>query len=292
MVIRSFTTDLPHPYNKAGDGPEGPEVRTVADKLRPRILGRTLRSGFHSDLFENKIFGWSALPIGSKIKEVRSYGKKVLLHFDLGLTMMFSLGMTGRLWYTRTKHTHVLLGLAADDEPSETLLFLCFDDPRRFGSFKILNNIELQNELADLGPDLLEAALSTEISSESWLTRFRSARKSSRVIIDLLVDQAYVSGIGWYLATEILYHSGIHPERQGRDIKESEWEDLRQIAHYLIYVSYSYGGLTIESFISPDAEPGLYPASIYGKERDPLGRKVSQKKFKTRTLTFVDEVQR
>ena len=32
------TTDLKHPYNKIGDGPEGPEARVVADKLKSNIL--------------------------------------------------------------------------------------------------------------------------------------------------------------------------------------------------------------------------------------------------------------
>jgi|688.fasta_scaffold812605_1 hypothetical protein len=68
------TTDLNHPYNKIGDGPEGPEARIVADKLRLFINNKYLHCYLHTD--KSKITGVQFIASPSLITNVRSYGKK------------------------------------------------------------------------------------------------------------------------------------------------------------------------------------------------------------------------
>lgn len=281
MTGISFTTAFPHPYNKIGDGPEGPEVRTVADKLRPLIVGALLVD-FASDGLM-KCDGWEKLRKFTKITSVSSYGKKILLELE-ELTIIVSLGMTGRLWFQRSQNSHIIWKLRNEKGEFE----LVFDDSRRFGSIEVVPDVA--QYLTKLGPDLL--AQNEPIAKEIWDQIFQKKHGSSRAISDVLVDQSLVAGIGWYLMTEILYFCRIHPLRKTKDLSSEDWENLRIVSSYIIHVSYSYGGLTIESFISPDGEPGRYPASVYGRTEDPLGRKVTKYKSRKqgRTLHFVENI--
>lgn len=280
-----FVTSFRHPYNKAGDGPEGPEVRTVAVKIDPVITGCKIVSVSDDGLLRNNV-GVESLAPGMTIKKVSSYGKKVLIFLD-ELTIVISLGMSGRLCYEKSDSTHVIFTLQKDDSKFS----LVFDDSRRFGSVRVVRDANW--ELRDLGPDLLQAALTTEISSEEWQKVFAKKMRSERKICDVLTDQNLVAGIGWYLMTEILYFCGISPLRKTKDVSLMEWELLRIIAHHIIKVSYSYGGFTLQSYISPDGVPGTYPAVIYGKSVDPLGQPIVKEKYSgSRSITYVPTLQK
>lgn len=125
-----------------------------------------------------------------------------------------------------------------------------------------------------------------------WLLIFGQKKLKKRAICDVLVDQSLVSGIGWYLQTEILYYSGIHPERTIESLSSDEWERIRICSHKIIKLAYSCGGFTIKNFISPDGQVGKYPAQIYGKKHDSSGRQIINKKWHGRTRHFVPVIQR
>ena len=297
-----FTTDLPHPYNKVGDGPEGPEARTVADKLRATLSGKTIIAA--DKTLKAKTVGWEFLRTPITITTVRSYGKKVILDLSNKQSETFhivvSLGMTGRLQYTLGNHSHIRFQIGSATQKGILQLLthefdLYFDDTRLFGNLDIVPAGDMANYFQNIGPDLLQAALSdnTWISKEDWLKIYRKKRPSTRAIHDLLTDQSYVSGMGWYLITDILYYAGIHPERANQTLTDDDWERIRLAAHQVIRLSYAYGGFTIESFISPDGAQGVYPAAIYGKKNDSLGYVVINKSLKNgRTCHFVAEIQK
>jgi formamidopyrimidine-DNA glycosylase len=268
--------------------PEGPEVRTVADKIRPYLLNTTL-IGFHYDN-RAKGTGFNTLTMPCAINNVSAYGKKVVMTLVNGDNIIISLGMTGRLQFTAGKHSHVAMTF----NNGQQTFFLYFDDPRMFGGIEILLAPQVSNYFAGLGPDLLQCALDTHtwISSEQWLQCFKTVRPSTKAICNMLEDQHRVAGLGWYLITEVLYYSGILPERETRTITFDEWERMRINAHKIIYLSYSYGGFTIKDYISPDGKRGCYPAAIYGKEQDPLGNFIIHKPFKSgRTIHYVPAIQ-
>ena len=75
-------------------------------------------------------------------------------------------------------------------------------------------------------------------------------------IVDILLDQSLVSGIGFYLLTEILYYSKVHPLRIGNSLTKNELNAIRINSHKIMSLSYSYGGFTLKDFISPSGKRG------------------------------------
>lgn len=261
-----YLTDLPHPYNKIGDGPEGPEVRVVADRLRPKILNATLQS--ITPIHSNKFSALDMFTPGT-ITSIYSYGKKLILEIAYSYAIMFSLGMTGSFQYFTESHPHDI-GLFH----TSTVSFV-FRDSRRFGNIKLLSKSDLCCWInQELGPDILQSAVdNNSLPLETWIERFQAHSKLA--VCKALLDQSIVAGIGNYLKSEILYFAAIHPETKVGQLTLEQLTDLYRCAHHIILVSYMYGGLTIESYINPDGEPGVYPRSVYGKDYDPLGRPVT-----------------
>ena len=269
--------------------PEGPEARTVGDKLRPYLLNTTL-TALHYDI-KAKGSGFDQLSLPCTVSNVAAYGKKVLIVLSNGDYIITSLGMTGRLQFTAGKHSHVCLSFTTSDAQN---INLYFDDSRPFGSVDVVLAAAVPAYFASMGPDLLQCAINKEtwISSQQWLQCFATQRPSTKAICNMLEDQHRVAGMGWYIITETLYYAGIHPERQVQTITTDEWDRIRINAHRVIVLSYCYGGFTIRDYISPDGVPGTYPAAIYGKAHDPLGNVIQHKPFKNgRTIHYVNEIQ-
>ena len=298
MGVRRTIVQDPHPYNKIGDGPEGPEVRTVADKLRPVLTGQTI---LHYTIVKtHKLVGFEYLRLPATITTVTSYGKKVIIHLDCGQSLIISLGMSGRLQYHDGGHTHVRFDLCR--RVSQGLLsilehngHLYYDQARPFAGIDVLDHSHYTAYFADLGPDLLACAqnVDTWITFEQWSAIFTSPKIAQWQVCKALLEQSLVAGIGNYLKSEILYYAGILPQRLMSSLSTDDLERLRVSAHQVIQSAYSYGGLTIKDYISPDGQPGIYPVAVYGKDTDSRGYPVTKGKTKDGRMShWVEAVQR
>lgn len=292
-----YIVNLPHPYNKIGDGPEGPEVRTVSDKLRPYLIGKIITNISKGE--RAKTLGFDNIKCPVKIIGVRSYGKKILIDVDTEHMIIISLGMSGRLQYTQGNHSHIRFDIAESNISGpfniiKYIFSLYFDDPRYMGNIDIIPNSGISLYFRDIGPDLLQLALIEEtwIPLDIWLAIFGQKKLKNRIVCDVLIDQSLIAGIGNYLRCEILYYAAIDPKRKVESLTTEEWDRIRISSHKVIYLSYTYGGFTIQSFISPDGQVGTYPAVVYGKTHDPIGNVIIKTKIKDRTMHWVPAIQK
>lgn len=258
--------------------PENAEAYIISEQLKSKLLNKTIIHYELSGLLKTSGFDNFILP--AKIINIRSHGKKVIFEFPLQL-MIISLGMSGKFKYESLKHNHV-------DFTFENM-HLYYNDVRRIGSkIDIINNNDL-TYFSKLGPCLLSAALSTWISKEQWMTFYYHSGK--RAIVDILLDQSIVAGIGNYLRIDILYMAGIDPLRIGNDLTKDEIERIRIASHEIVLLSYQLGGHTLRDYITPNNEKGGYQPFIYGRKKDQHGFKVNQYKLHGRTVHYVNEVQ-
>jgi len=151
---------------------------------------------------------------------------------------------------------------------TEKVCCLCFADTRCFGGLALVDKLKEQ------GVDLLERALSREISQTEWVRIFSRHPLQKKQICQVLLDQDTIAGIGNYLKAEILYEAGIAPGRLVSSLSSEDLEALREAAHRVILESYRAGGLTIENFQAPDGKQGVFEVKVYGQKTDPDGRDV------------------
>lgn len=276
--------------------PEGPEVRTVADKLRPYLVNRVITSSYTDDRV--KTIGFFNLKCPATIVGVRSHGKKLLIDLNTSHMIIISLGMEGRVQYYSGNHSHVRFDISNCEinGPFNVMKFsfsIYFDDPRCMGGVDIIPNEGIPLYFKDIGPDLLQLALDekTWIPLETWISIFAQKKLKNRMICDILLDQSLVAGLGNYLRSEILYYAMIHPLRKVSSVNIDEWDSIRISAHKVILLAYSRRGFTIKSFISPDGDMGTYPAVVYGKSFDPYGNPVITTDVKDRKIHWVPNVQ-
>src|SRR4051794_41913962 len=113
--------------------PELPEVQTVVNTLRPRLLGRRIVRVAHlrPDIVSPPGVDLGRKLTGRTVRDIRRRGKRVMFTLDTAEQFYIHLGMTGRLTVEPAdaevmKHTHLIAEL--DDGRQ-----LRFRDARRFG---------------------------------------------------------------------------------------------------------------------------------------------------------------
>lgn len=212
------------------------------------------------------------------IENVRCHGKKIIIELPTQL-LIIGLGMSGKFGFEKQKHSHV------------TFLFehfiLYYHNVRTIGSS--MEVVDKEKYVNKLGPCLLGAALTTWISKKEWRKMFYLS--GTRAIIDIIMDQSIIAGIGNYLRIDILYIAGIYPFRIGNDLSKKEVEQIRIAAHEIVLLSYSKGGLTLSDYVDIFGNEGQYEPFIYGKKKDRNNFNIKYCHYGGRGIYYVKEVQ-
>ena len=120
--------------------------------------------------------------------------------------------------------------LETDSKPK---VELAFTDPRRFGRVRLVDcsgeSIRKHTPLVENGPDPVVDA-DTTFTEEYFLGRLR---KRHVPIKALLLDQAFISGIGNWVGDEVLFHSRVHPEQYCDEFSEAQMKKLYASVRYV-----------------------------------------------------------
>lgn len=295
--------------------PEGCEVKCVADTLQFLYANKTIvdlsfdsrsrywmsdRSDikpaqlkilqdFHRGIEELK----KLLPL--KVLLVRSRGKKIIFELEGDNYLVSSLGMEGR-WIPSpqvAKGEHSNLWMSFGSMNGRLMVIeetAYYDDSRHFGALEFcFSRVELDNRLSDLGPDMLQDNVTTEM----WMSLLRNPRLKNKQICDFLLEQNRVAGIGNYLRAEILYRARIRPNRTLGELSDDEIESLRVHTIATMKESYALGGCTLKSYWDPLGRKGSFKCAVYSQKTDPSGNPVRTDTFKDqRTTHWVPAVQK
>jgi formamidopyrimidine-DNA glycosylase len=244
--------------------PELPEVETIVRSLRGRVrglefsrvsvyLGKCVRGSTRS--FVDSVRG-------RKILGVERRGKNMVFNLSGGVALLIHLGMSGRLRLVPgpaplEKHTQVIFSF--QDHPRQ----LRFVDPRQFGRLGWEKRKEGRlASLSRLGPEPLEVSLSD-------FARRLSTRH--RQIKPLLLDQAFLAGVGNIYADESLHRAGIHPRRRSDSLGRKSLSRLYQALQEVLLESIQARGTSVRSYMDSDGSPGSFQNSlrVYGREGKP-----------------------
>jgi len=185
-------------------------------------------------------------PQGRFEKEARSLNKKMLAGVDAHGKHLFYQWVNPNAKRPRKTVMHVHLGLYGKfrlhknppPEPRGAVRVRLIGDDRAIDlngptRCEILETKQLQTLKNRLGQDPLRADADPEIA---WT----KIEKTRRALGSVLLDQSVIAGIGNIYRAEILFLLGIDPERPGRDLQRSEFDELWQLTSDLLKIGLKY----------------------------------------------------
>ncbi len=261
--------------------PELPEVEVVKRSLKNtliklvvkdvKVYDANLRYKVKKELFKQIV--------GLKILRIKRRSKYLIFLFDKGMTMIAHLGMTGKFFFVnkeKTKFkTSFYYNLNSKDSKHDRVIFvfknntkLIYNDVRKFGFLKLFKSNEFLESphIKILGPEPLESEFNF-----NYFKKYLYGK--NRFIKDLLMDQKFVSGLGNIYVNEILFKSGIKPNKRLKKLKDFEIRKILINIKKVLKKAIQLGGSSIKNFSSSDGQSGNFQQhfNVYGM----LGEKCS-----------------
>ncbi|MCS6838904.1 MAG: hypothetical protein NZ480_08665 [Bdellovibrionaceae bacterium] len=219
--------------------PEIAEVETIRRQLLTLFPAQIVayRSGRFVTTFLEDFFQVNLQQ--RTICEVSRYGKWLIFVMDHGAFYFLThLGMSGR-WllgerWLNQSHVHLTVCLAVG---SGNLVYLSYQDPRRFGRWLWFRADQFQNWLSrHQAPDVLSHDF--DLDYLSWVC----LSHAQRILKPTLLDQSLFPGVGNYLASEICHEAGLAPTRPLGSLNHHEIFRLKEAIHSVIDRCLSFGG--------------------------------------------------
>jgi formamidopyrimidine-DNA glycosylase len=238
--------------------PELAEVETVVRTVAPHLAGRRIVEARFDSRFVtpgNRARLAQRL-VGRRMESVRRRGKFIVIALDQG-TLTVHLGMTGSLRINNVsggapgEHTHGIITLEDG--------VLLYNDPRQFG--RIEWSAGPSPRVARLGPEPLEIGVE----------EFRRRLKRRARMKALLLNQAFLAGLGNIYADESLFAAGIHPLAIAARLSAERAARLHRSIQETLQAAIAAGGSSISDYVDALGEKGWFQVQhrAYGREGEP-----------------------
>lgn len=193
---------------------------------------------------------------GATIKNILRKAKLLILELSNGKSLVIHLKMTGQLIYPgQGKKARVTFRFS--DGTS-----LDFNDQRLFGELRLLEDWRALPFVQGLGPEPFD------LTPAQFMQML--AKKKTK-IKPLLMDQAFISGIGNLYAAEALFRAKVHPEKPAQGLCDKEKEALFKEINGVLHEAIRYGGSSVDDYVRLNGQAGGYIAhhKVYGREGKP-----------------------
>ncbi|GMI93939.1 MUTM homolog, MUTM homolog-1, FORMAMIDOPYRIMIDINE-DNA GLYCOSYLASE 2 [Hibiscus trionum] len=276
--------------------PELPEVEAARRAVEENCLGKKIKraiiandskviEGVSSSEFESAV-------VGKTIVSAHRKGKNLWLELDSPPFPTFQFGMAGAIYIKGVAVTKYKRSAVKDNDewPSKYSKFfvelddgleLSFTDKRRFARVRLLKDPTSVPPISELGPDALFEPMTVDEFTESL-------GKKKIAIKALLLDQSYISGIGNWIADEVLYQARIHPLQASSSLSKENCATLHKCIKEVIETSVEVG-----------ADSSQFPSNwiFHSREKKPGkafvdGKKIDFINAGGRTSAYVPELQK
>ncbi|CAL4900358.1 unnamed protein product [Urochloa decumbens] len=276
--------------------PELPEVETARRALQEHCAGKRIVKcaaaedtkvidGVARDRLEEAL-------VGRTIDAARRKGKNLWIELDSPPHPTFQFGMAGAIYIKGVELSKYKRSAISSTEewPSKySKLFVqmddglefSFTDKRRFAKIRLVDNPEAVPPISELGPD----ALFEPMKLDDFM---KSLSRKNVPIKSLLLDQSFISGIGNWMADEVLYQARIHPMQTASKISKDKCAALHLCIKEVIDKSLEVG-----------ADSSQFPENwiFHSREKKPGkafvdGKKIDFITVGGRTSAYVPELQK
>ena len=261
--------------------PELPEIEIVKRSLFKKInKAKIVNVKINNKNLRYKIPNTlSKKLVNEKILKISRRSKYLIFHFKNKL-LLVHFGMSGKFLIVRSKdnkmfktsfyydlnilakHNHIYFVL-------NNGLVLIYNDVRRFGFFKLFENIKLKEiiYLKKLGPEPFSVLFCIQYVQKCIKNRKKNIK-------NLLMDQTFVSGLGNIYVNEALFLSKIHPLRSCNNLDRKSIKNLIYNIRRILKISINQGGSSIKDFKNVYGKSGNFQQffNVYGQENKSCSR--------------------
>ncbi|MBR5369942.1 MAG: DNA-formamidopyrimidine glycosylase [Bacilli bacterium] len=242
--------------------PEKPEVITVVNNLKNRIIGKKIVG---CNIYWDNIIAYPTTNefkkeiINQKINDITTRGKFIVISLD-DYSLLIHLRMEGKFFFRTkndpiVKHEHV--ELIFNDNTS-----FRYHDVRKFGKMYLIPIADTYKvkPLNELGLEYNDKNL-----TKDYL--YNKIHNKNLPIKTVLLDQSIITGIGNIYDDEVLFLSRINPNRKASSITLEECNSIIKNTKKVLDKAITLGGTTIKSFTSSEGVHGLFQNEllVHGK---------------------------
>ncbi|KAK3682601.1 hypothetical protein B0T22DRAFT_289678 [Podospora appendiculata] len=233
--------------------PEIAEIARIVHFLRIHLVGKTIKNA--TAIEDANVFGKvgttgpevAAALSGKKVISAGTQGKYFWLELDQPPHPVMHFGMTGWIHIKgeKTAYTNYYKKMKPGEldawppkywkfqlQTEDPVVEIAFTDPRRFGRVRLVDcpggSIRKHSPLVENGPD---PVVDVDVFTEDFLKKRMRSRHVP--IKALLLDQSVISGIGNWVADEVLYQAKLHPEQYCDDFDDTRVKKLYDSIRYV-----------------------------------------------------------
>ena len=284
--------------------PELPEIEIVKQSLDKNIKfekikkvvvrNRSLRFKIPKNfeiVLKNKI-----------INKISRKSKYLILHLE-DIYCVIHLGMSGTIHLINRKNFNKNTNTSFYNPPNLPLKHnhiefflkkyqLIYNDPRRFGFFKILKKKDLVDFFRNVGPEPLNSKFNINYISNYFINKKKNIKS-------FLLDQKFVSGIGNIYASEILFYCKINPFKEVKYLTKLDIKKIKYFSKFVLNKAIKKGGSSIRNFRNASGRNGKYQNEFKVYQRENLNclkeecfGKIKKKFISKRSTFFCNKCQK
>jgi formamidopyrimidine-DNA glycosylase len=236
------------------------------------------------------------------INKISRKSKYLILHLE-DIYCVIHLGMSGTIHLINKKNFKKNTNTSFYSSPNLPLKHnhiefflekyqLIYNDPRRFGFFKIFEKKSLSDFFNNVGPEPLNNKFNINYISNYFINKKKNIKS-------FLLDQKFVSGIGNIYASEILFCCKINPLKKAKSLTKLDIKKIRYFSKLILNRAIKKGGSSIRDFKNVEGRNGSYQNEfkVYQREnlnclnKDCFG-KIKKKVISKRSTFFCNRCQK
>jgi len=270
--------------------PELPEVEIIVRDLDKKLKNRKIKEikVLDAKVLNSPVAKFREQIIGRIVKSVSRRAKMIIIELQdccsdkarpyQNRWLIIHLKMTGQLVFKSRKDIiaggHPITGVGKRLPNKFTRVIfefnsecglgdgkLYFNDVRRFGWIKLVDDNELKDIVSDLGFEPLTKKFS--------LKKFKEilAHKQKTTIKQAIMDQKYLAGLGNIYADESLFAAGIKPMRKVKTLKQDEIKKLWRVIPKILKYAIKHRGTSFNDYVDAQGERGNFVKylKVYGR---------------------------
>lgn len=264
--------------------PELPEVETVRRQLTEKVIGKEITG---VEVWHQKTIAFDVQFVdrllGKTISHIDRVGKLLIFSFadEDDLFLLAHLKMTGQFFYVGKKGDIIGGGhlvsetdvVAFPGRHTRSAFYfkddsaLYFNDMRLFGYTKLANAATVVTAREGFGPEPIDPEFDV-----AWFVD--RLRKRNAPIKAVLLDQAFVSGLGNIYVDEALWRARVRPGRKASRVTRLEAAAIAAAARDVMLESIEAGGTTFQHFVDTKGDTGNFTEhlKVFGKQDTPCPR--------------------